>query len=161
MKPMALAQSCQWRNGVFPWAVFQLKRFDHVNILSRDLAGMCSFYEEVVGLQAGPRPDFSFGGCWLYLGERAVVHLIQREGDASIHTDELLSQFQPQLQLQHFAFCATGLKEFLARLAERGIKKRIGRIEDFDRLQVKFQDPEGNHLHIDFSLAEADALGDD
>jgi hypothetical protein len=35
---------------------------------------------------------------------------------------------------------------------------RVGRIEDFGILQVNVEDPDGNHVHIDFPLDEAAAL---
>ena len=30
-------------------------------------------------LAPGPRPNFSFGGAWMYCGDRPAVHLVERE----------------------------------------------------------------------------------
>jgi catechol 2,3-dioxygenase-like lactoylglutathione lyase family enzyme len=41
--------------------------FDHINIRTANVTAMTSFYAEVLGLEEGWRPDFSFPGAWLYL----------------------------------------------------------------------------------------------
>ncbi|WP_417518327.1 VOC family protein [Minwuia sp.] len=51
---------------------------DHVNIRCSDLDRTRAFFEEVVGLQVGDRPDFPFPGYWLYAGNQAVVHLVEQ-----------------------------------------------------------------------------------
>jgi len=54
-----------------------LKQLDHVNIRTNNLAEMVRWYSEVLGLHSGPRPDFPFGGAWMYLGDQPVVHLVE------------------------------------------------------------------------------------
>ena len=68
---------------------------DHVNIRTTDLASTQAFFTQVLGLTVGWRPDFSFGGAWLYAGGRDVVHLVEvsRAGAASKGSS-----------LDHFAF---------------------------------------------------------
>lgn len=123
---------------------------DHVNLRTARLESMVDFYGAVLGLTRGPRPNFSFGGAWLYAGDRAVVHLVEvAEPFAAGDT----------LSLQHFAFGAQGLAEFLERVAAFGAQPRFGRVEDFGLFQVNLLDPDGNHLHVDFALDEARALG--
>jgi catechol 2,3-dioxygenase-like lactoylglutathione lyase family enzyme len=50
---------------------------DHVNVRCSDLARSRAFFETVVGLTEGDRPDFPFPGHWLYSGDQAVVHLVE------------------------------------------------------------------------------------
>jgi catechol 2,3-dioxygenase-like lactoylglutathione lyase family enzyme len=38
---------------------------DHVNIRTANLAAMSRFYEEILGMRKGPRPNFRFGGARL------------------------------------------------------------------------------------------------
>lgn len=130
-----------------------LKYLDHVNIRTHRLELLTSFYCEVLGLVAGPRPNFSFEGAWLYCGERPVVHLVKVPlgGD--------LAPPSPSLALQHFAFSAAGLAPFLERLRKHQVEYRIGKIPDAQLCQVNVHDPDGNHVHIDFPLAEAESLG--
>ncbi len=39
---------------------------DHFNIRTRKLADTVHFYEEVLGLEKGARPNFAFPGAWMY-----------------------------------------------------------------------------------------------
>lgn len=128
-----------------------LSGFDHVSIQTGRLEQLVSFYCEVVGLRQGRRPGFSFSGAWLYAGEKAVVHLVE--------TSRRLDEPSPRLRIAHFAFNATGLADFLDRFEQRNIKPRLGFVRDFGICQVNINDPDGNHLHIDFPLAEAEELG--
>ncbi len=129
-----------------------LARLDHVNIRTADLAGMIAFYEEVLGFTNGARPPFGFPGAWLYCGDAAVVHLV-----------EVSRQPAPEgeLRLEHFAFSATGLAEFLTLLRARGQDYRIGLVPDVKIIQVNIFDPDGNHIHVDFDQAEAATVSDE
>ena len=39
---------------------------DHFNIRTRKLADTVRFYEDVLGLEKGDRPNFAFPGAWMY-----------------------------------------------------------------------------------------------
>lgn len=127
-----------------------LTRFDHVNVCTTRLDDMKTFYSEVLGLSAGPRPNFSFGGAWMYCGGQPCVHLVERASMQPASGD---------LQLQHFAFKAEDLEAFLGRLRRLGVEYRVGIVEDFEICQINVHDPDGNHVHIDFPLEEARRLG--
>ena len=51
------------------------------------------------------------------------------------------------------------VRSFLARLNALSVPYRVGIVDDFEICQINVQDPDGNHLHIDFPLAEARRLG--
>ncbi|MGJ8585732.1 MAG: VOC family protein [Marinosulfonomonas sp.] len=122
----------------------QLKAFDHVNVKTANLANMVAWYEDVLGLVSGPRPDFQFDGAWLYLGDLAIVHLVaQAEPAKSIDP-----------QIEHFAISAEGLNDFIKKLKDRGIEPKVNKIESFGIVQVNIFDPDGNHIHIDFKSEE-------
>lgn len=127
-----------------------LERLDHVNVNTSQLPRLITFYSEVLGLTPGPRPGFSFGGAWMYCGNVPAVHLVERERLEPVSGD---------LRLQHFAFKARDLAGFLARIQALDIPYRVGIVDDFEICQINLQDPDGNHLHIDFPLAEARQLG--
>lgn len=123
-----------------------LLRFDHVNVRTANLAGMLQFYTEVLGLRSGARPAFSFNGAWLYCGDRAVVHLVEvAEAPAP----------RGELRLEHFAFAATDLAGFLARLNGAGLPYRIAVLPGSGVRQVNVHDPDGNRIHVDFGPEEA------
>ena len=121
-----------------------LAAFDHVNIITGNLDAMTAWYADVLGLQAGWRPDFGFPGAWLYLGDTAVVHLVG--------TDAAPTGYDG-VRMEHVAFRATGYQAFLDTLTEHGIEPRLGHVPGTEIVQVNIHDPDGNHLHIDFDLS--------
>lgn len=131
----------------------QLGRFDHVNVRTSNVETMVAWYERVLGMKSGKRPPFPFPGAWLYVGEHPSVHLVG-------------VPVQPEVtgvRLEHFAFQAVGLKEFVARLKGSGERFQLGVVPEFGIVQINVWDPDGNHIHIDFSpeegrAAEGDAM---
>lgn len=85
---------------------------DHVNIRTTDLAATRAFFMEVLGLSVGWRPDFPFGGAWLYAGGRDLVHLVEvsKAGAASKGSS-----------LDHFAFTIDDYEAVEAKLKAAGI----------------------------------------
>lgn len=127
-----------------------IQRLDHVNLRTARLDEMAIWYREMLGLAPGPRPDFSFPGSWLYAGGHAVIHLIGRDAPPT--------GTQEDLHLEHFAFSAKGLRTMLARFEAAGERTMLRRVPGFPVVQLNVWDPDGNHLHIDFDVAEADGL---
>lgn len=129
-----------------------LAQLDHVNIRTANLSAMVDFYERILGLASGARPPFGFPGAWLYCGETPAVHLIEVR-DTPVPEGEL--------RLEHFAFSATGLADFLDLLRRDGQDYQIGVVPGLGIIQVNVFDPDGNHIHIDFAPAEAGAVTDE
>ncbi|MDH3473725.1 MAG: VOC family protein [Rhodospirillales bacterium] len=123
---------------------------DHVNIRTARLAEMRRFYGRVLGLEEGPRPPFRVGGAWLYCGPRAAVHLVE--------VDEPLEV--PKPRIEHFAFQAEGLADFLERLQDYGVAYRISTVPGLETRQVNIYDPDGNHIEIAFVARERADLSD-
>lgn len=122
-----------------------LTAFDHVNVRTSNLDAMISWYATVLDLHAGPRPDFGFPGAWLYLGDQAIIHLVQVAGQPKAAGD---------VTLEHFALRATNMADFLAALETHGVEARISAVSGLPIVQVNIFDPDGNHIHIDFDSAE-------
>ena len=127
-----------------------LSALDHVNIRTERVDALAAFYAEILGLVRGPRPPFAFGGAWLYCGDRAVVHLVEVEPGATGSR----AADPAELRLSHFAFRATGLAVFLARLTRAGIQHAVGRLPGAPITQVNLRDLDGNALHVDFKDEE-------
>ena len=125
----------------------KLTGFDHVNIRTANLAAMVKWYDRVLGMTSGKRPDFSFPGAWLYLGDQALIHLVGVAGEPA--------SVEPKIE--HFAIRAEGLKEFLAHLDAEGVDARLAEIRDFGITQVNIHDPDGIHIHIDFTTGAGPA----
>lgn len=124
-----------------------IQRLDHVNVRTANLERLVRFYEDVLGLRAGERPPLGFPGAWIYAGAQAVIHLV---GVEQAPTPE------GALRLEHFAFSANGLRDFVARLEQHGVAFRRSRQAGTGNVVINLHDPDGNRLHVDFAAAEAD-----
>ncbi|KIN75660.1 VOC family protein [Sulfitobacter mediterraneus] len=124
-----------------------IRRLDHVNVVTANLEEMVAWYEAVLGLRSGPRPDFPFGGAWLYAGDAPVVHLVEDTGRARTGSEAAL-------KLEHFAFSATDASAFERKLAEYGDPFKRIEVPGAGLVQFHVADPDGNHVHIDFAVDE-------
>ena len=122
-----------------------LQAFDHVNIITTNLDAMVQWYENVLGLRSGKRPDFPFPGAWIYLGDQAIIHLVGATQDRQ--------SVEPKIE--HFAIRASGLQEFLAHLDKHDTAYQLADVPGFGITQVNIHDPDGNHIHIDFRVGES------
>jgi len=123
-----------------------ITRLDHVNIRTTQLKAMTAWYEDVLGLVSGKRPNFPFDGAWLYAGNVAIVHLVDDADETAIGSEA-------SLKLEHFAVRSSGrAQDFEAKLTKRGELFRRKDIESFDLTQYNIWDPDGNHIHVDFDL---------
>jgi catechol 2,3-dioxygenase-like lactoylglutathione lyase family enzyme len=59
----------------------QVRTFDHVTLVVKDLEASREFYVRTLGMDEVPRPDFSFGGLWFQLGV-TQIHLIEQHAQA-------------------------------------------------------------------------------
>ena len=121
----------------------KLLRLDHVNVLTARLEGLVRFYEDLLGLRLGPRPDFPMAGAWLYLGDQAVIHLVE--------VSERRAAVNPRIE--HFAFRAEGLSDLTNRLTAAGVPHSVDPVPGLPLVQVNLRDPDGNHIHVDFDTA--------
>jgi len=125
-----------------------IRRLDHVNLRTANLERLVRFYEDAVGLKQGERPPLGFPGAWMYAGDAPVIHLVG--------VPEQPTPSGP-LRLEHFAFTASGLRAFLARLEQRGVEYRQSRQAGTGNVVVNLRDPDGNRLHVDFPAHEAES----
>lgn len=124
-----------------------LVKLHHVNLRTRQIDTMIDWYRDVLGIQQGDRPPSSNPGAWLYLGDTAAVHLVDVKDEAGVGSES-------DLKLEHFAFSATGLDEFLNKLQTRGITYRRSDRPAMGLVLVNIWDPDGNHIHVDFPFDE-------
>jgi catechol 2,3-dioxygenase-like lactoylglutathione lyase family enzyme len=127
---------------------------NHFTILAEDLDATCSFYADFLGLEPGPRPPLGFPGAWLYPGKNrtdAILHIVCGQPlPVPEHRGGVLD---------HMAFTANGLAETVARLEQRGIAYRLGRIPNSGAWQLFFHDPNGAKVELDFGREEAAPAG--
>jgi catechol 2,3-dioxygenase-like lactoylglutathione lyase family enzyme len=120
---------------------------DHFTIVTTDAAATEHFYRDVLGFAAGPRPNFSFPGVWLYNDGKAILHIVEkREAPAASGV------------LDHMAFSGSDLGSYIARLKARRVKYDLRRVPEGGAAagiwQLFFFDPNNARVEIDFPATE-------
>lgn len=119
----------------------------HVAITAPDgvLQQVLSFYDLVLGLKPGPRPDFGgFVGYWLYSGDQPIIHLLEdanRDGTKSGYFD-------------HVALRCDDLQGVMSRLDSNSIDFHRMDVEEVKQTQLFLVDPAGTSLELNFVNAE-------
>lgn len=117
-----------------------IEKLDHVNIRTNQLQAMVEFYERVLELTKGPRPDFAFDGAWLYCDGEALIHLVEVNGPLQ----------NEQVQLEHFAFKAVDFDKSRANLVQQKILHQISPVPGYELTQIHLTDVDGNHIELNF-----------
>ncbi len=123
---------------------------DHFNIRTRDLKGTVRFYQDILGLENGARPNFAFPGAWLYSEGRAVVHLV----DIS-PTDE--EQKPDSGVVHHVAFISRGFDDMKQRLAKKGVEFEARQVPGGELWQIFIRDPNGVMIELNYEAAKEKA----
>ena len=117
---------------------------NHFTVLTHDLETTRQFYIGVLGLKDGYRPDLGFPGAWLYIGERAVLHVIAGRPVPN----------PPAGVLDHMAFSASDLPATVATLKAREIEYVLRKQIDSGVWQLFCYDPSGARVELDFPATE-------
>jgi catechol 2,3-dioxygenase-like lactoylglutathione lyase family enzyme len=119
-----------------------LHGLDHFTMRTNDLFASVSLYQDIIGLHPGPRPKTSVPGSWLYSDNcpNPLVHLVQ--------VQELCSRGDGALD--HVAFRAAGLSQFLRNLRDAGQAYHTQPIQQLDVVQVFLRDPSGVSVEVNF-----------
>ena len=123
---------------------------DHFNIRTRKLTDTVRFYENVLGLEKGPRPNFAFPGAWMYSEGKAVVHLV----DISA-TDE--PQKPDSGVVHHVAFVSSGFDGMSQRLKSRGMPFEARQVPGGELWQIFVNDPNGVMIELNYEAAKEQA----
>ena len=120
---------------------------DHFNIRTRKLADTVRFYEDVLGLEKGPRPNFAFPGAWMYSEGKAVVHLVDIAA-----TDE--PQKADSGVVHHVAFASRGFDGMKQRLNSTGMQFEARQVPGGDLWQIFVNDPNGVMIELNYEAAK-------
>jgi catechol 2,3-dioxygenase-like lactoylglutathione lyase family enzyme len=120
---------------------------DHFNIRTRDLGATVHFYQDIMGLEKGPRPNFAFPGAWMYSEGKAVVHIV----DIS-KTDE--PQKPDSGVVHHVAFVSTGFDGMKQRLSSKGMPFDARQVPGGELWQIFVNDPNGVMIELNYEAAK-------
>lgn len=124
---------------------------DHFNIRTRKLADTVRFYEDILGLEKGARPNFAFPGAWMYSEGKAVVHLVDISS-----TDE--AQKPDSGVVHHVAFASQGFAEMQQRLESRGFKYESRQVPGGELWQIFVDDPNGVMIELNYEAAKEEGV---
>lgn len=117
---------------------------NHFTILTDDVDNTVSFYDDLLGLEPGPRPEFKFPGAWLYAGGQPILHVIGGRPKSELKAGVI----------DHMAFSGKDLAATLSALRARGVKYDCRQQLDTGLWQVFFFDPNGAKVELDFAATE-------
>lgn len=137
---------------------------NHFSIRTTDIEATRVFYETVLGLTVGPRPEFPFPGMWLYNGDHAhlanaMVHVIgidarDPQGLKDYLGDKDDSSLHGTGALDHVALMATGLEDMLAHLKRLGVACRERTVPSIGLHQLFLNDPCGLVVELNYPAEE-------
>ena len=120
---------------------------NHFTVLTDDVAKTVSFYDALLGLRPGPRPDFDFPGAWLYAGDTPILHVVGGRPRSELKAGVI----------DHMAFTGRDLPATLATLKARDMQYSCRRQVSSGTWQVFFLDPNGARVELDFDRNESEA----
>jgi catechol 2,3-dioxygenase-like lactoylglutathione lyase family enzyme len=123
---------------------------DHFNIRTRDLGATVHFYQDIMGLEKGPRPNFAFPGAWMYSEGKAVVHIV----DIS-KTDE--PQKPDSGVVHHVAFVSRGFDGMKQRLSSKGMPFDARQVPGGELWQIFVNDPNGVMIELNYEAAKEES----
>ena len=141
---------------------------NHFSIRSLEIEKTSAFFNQVLGLTIGPRPEFPFPGVWLYNGDEsswanAVLHLIaidknDPEGLKKYLGDRDTSSLHGSGAVDHIAFFANGLEEKIQLLKTLKVPYRERKVPVLKLHQIFLDDPNGVVIELNYPAAEKAAL---
>ena len=119
---------------------------DHFNIRTDRLADTVRFYEDVLGLTNGDRPNFDFPGAWLYSEGKPVVHLV-----------DISSTAEPQKPdsgvVHHVAFASRDFAGMKQRLRDKAVQFDTRTVPGGAVWQIFVRDPNGVMIELNYEVA--------
>ena len=116
--------------------MIQVREYNHIGIVVRDLEKCKWFYGEVLGLKTIARPPFNFPGHWFQVGPRSQLHLMAY-GETIPNT------------MRHIALEVASFEETVRDLRMKGIDIIEGPDKRPDGSDYLFcKDPDGNRVEI-------------
>lgn len=148
-----------------------LRFMEHILILTHDPDATRDWFCQNLGLEAGWHPDFGFPVHWLYLGDRAVLHIAKARH--SEHQDSYMSvpgdkprqaettgAGQGSGCIDHICFACDDITGVIDRLTRNGVAFNERKTHDSNVFQLFLREPvNGIKIELDFAAEEAVKAG--
>jgi catechol 2,3-dioxygenase-like lactoylglutathione lyase family enzyme len=118
--------------------ISMLQALNHVTLRSTDLARTLGFYQQLLGLEPGPRPAVGVPGSWLYAAGHPVLHVLEGPVDGRGGA------------IDHVTFEARGRTVLSARLDAAAVPFELVALPDGSALQMFLRDPDGAQIELIF-----------
>jgi catechol 2,3-dioxygenase-like lactoylglutathione lyase family enzyme len=128
----------------------KVQALDHVNIITGDLDGSCTFYADLLGLERrnAPPPLTPDWAQWMYDSEdRAILHINSLDCPRTFERGVLNG---PTGAIHHVALRCEGYGDMVARLDARDAAYQVNLIDAIGLRQIFTQDPNGVLLELNF-----------
>ncbi|MDC1209709.1 VOC family protein [Pseudomonadota bacterium] len=134
-----------------------IKTFEHVLILAEDVDKTKDFYVNLLGLEAGFRPEFPFKGYWLYLKsnkEAACIHLAMRQQDdgQDYYIGKKDNVKSGSGAIDHVAFNADDIEGMKSKLENKSVEFTHRKVPGFPLEQLFINDPDGVKVELNYKV---------
>jgi catechol 2,3-dioxygenase-like lactoylglutathione lyase family enzyme len=126
-----------------------LHGLEHVLVLTDDLEATRAFYCDVLGFEAGARPQLAFPGYWLYLDGVACLHVAERLAYEA-HAEQVGLR-RAAGAIDHLAFAAGDHEALAARLEAAGVEAVSNDVPAAGIRQLFLEDPNGVRIELNVS----------
>jgi catechol 2,3-dioxygenase-like lactoylglutathione lyase family enzyme len=137
-----------------------VKGVHHFNlqVCAAELLALTSFYCDVIGLRAGPRPPFRAAGVWLYAAETPLLHITQmNSGEVAAPDSPAALPAVPDRRsaFDHIALACDDFDATVRRLDAHGIGYTLTEVPLTGETQLFCTDPSGVGIELIFPLKTA------
>jgi catechol 2,3-dioxygenase-like lactoylglutathione lyase family enzyme len=130
----------------------QVSGVDHVNILTDDLDGTATFYQDLLGLRRGENAGAAMGfkGAWMHDAQgNAIVHISWNDPSRDFGADHVLGGTTGSVH--HVAFRCQGFDAMRQHLEGLGIEHNVMERPGFSFRQITLRDPNNINLELNFA----------
>src|SRR5215471_20164276 len=136
-----------------------LSHLEHILVQTADIEQTRDWYVRVLGMTAGHAPDFKFPVCWLYIGERDVIHITEGGANTTANRKAYLGQQSDAVSgsgvIDHIGFRCTGLAATREHLRALNVPFKERQVDDQGLYQLFLYVPSGIKIELKFANSEA------
>ncbi|MDT3275368.1 VOC family protein [Shewanella sp. SP2S2-4] len=131
---------------------------DHFTIRTPKLVETLLFYQDILGLKLGWRPQFGFPGHWLYASNKPILHLVEA-GDQALEAYLGESRnIYGSGRVDHLSFRGKDLQQMQQHLCQQRMIFQERIVPEVGEHQLFLEDPNGIKVEMIFPYAKDNAI---